>query len=174
MKNTKAIISIITALMTLSLALNYFQWTTIRSYEKTMRISVASSIGLLGSDFSRSNDCLNNLLTDQGNKEVQFVRCYDSIMNASEHARELSINSLGEHSSAWNKIYRSLSKSGEILLQLTYTDQLDENVINELNKINKLTILYFDVIKKSNANTGYIDDQAMLKAEQAAQLFLSE
>lgn len=172
MRKTKVIISLLSTLLILSLALNYFQWTTIKSDEKTMQAFAARNMGLLGSDFIRANDCLNNILTGRGDKELQFERCYEVIMNASERARELPGHSHSEHSSAWYKIYRSLNKSGEALQQLNQKDQLDENDKAQLSNIKKLTDLYFDLIKKSNPNTGYIDDQTMLEAEQAAQQYL--
>ena len=74
----------------------------------------------------------------------------------------------------WHKIGTSMEGANNIVGQLANKAKLDENDIAQLNSIKKMLDVYFEMIKKSNANTGYIDDQWLLEAEKAAEQFIQQ
>lgn len=89
-------------------------------------------------------------------------------MDASERAREPL--SPGNYQ-AWSIIGASLEQSASIIGNLSNKDNLDENDTAQLNNIKELLDVYIYMMRKSNANTGFIDEQSMLKAERAAKQF---
>lgn len=71
---------------------------------------------------------------------------------------------------AWSIISASLEQSAFIMGNLSNKDNLDKNDTAQLIRIKELLDVYIDM-RKSNTNTGFIDDQSMLTAEKAAEQF---
>ena len=168
MRKAKLVESVLSALLILSLTFIYYQWKTIESNEETEQAFLSRHMSFLGADFIAANICLENILTGQWDRGVQFGRAYEALMDASERAREPLIP--GNYQ-AWSIIGASLEQSASIIGNLSNKDNMDENDTAQLNNIKELLDVYIDMMRKSNANTGFIDEQSMLKAERAAKQF---
>lgn len=88
MRKTKIIESVLSALLILSLAFICYQWKTIESYEETEQAFLSRHMSFLGSDFIAANICLENILTGQWDRGVQFGRTYEALMDAREREQE--------------------------------------------------------------------------------------
>lgn len=167
MRSTKIVIGI---LLLSSLAFNIYQWKTIKSNKQTEQAFLSRNMSILGHDFIQARLSIDDILTGKYDRGFKFGVAYAVLMDASFRAKE-PFALYEDNYLVWHKIGTSMEGANNIVGQLANKAKLDENDIAQLNSIKKMLDVYFEMIKKSNANTGYIDDQSLLEAEKAAEQF---
>ncbi|SFE63484.1 hypothetical protein SAMN05216378_3806 [Paenibacillus catalpae] len=162
---------IVIGILLLSLAFNMYQWKMIKSNKQTEQASLSRNMSILGSDFIQASSSIENTLTDT-NRDFQIGRASAFLMDASFRADEMYAHDKNDNRiQAWYYIGRSMDNSHNKMVKLITKANLDENDVTQLNNIKQLLDVYIEMMKKSNANTGYIEYQSLLEAEKAADQF---
>ncbi|MBW5449254.1 hypothetical protein GE107_24830 [Cohnella sp. CFH 77786] len=161
---------IVAGILLVSLAFNIYQWKTIKSNKQAEEAILSKNISFLGHDFVQASFSIENILTVKFDRGFQFGRAFALLNDASLRANG-PLSQDRKYYAVWNKIRIRMERASSIVGQLADKTKLDENDVARLNRIKKMLDAYFEMAKKSNANTGYIDDQSLLEAEKAADQF---
>ncbi|NIK72071.1 hypothetical protein [Paenibacillus sp. BK720] len=160
---------IVIGILLLSIAFNIYQWKTLKSNKQTEKAFMSRNMSILGSDFIQARGSIEDILTEKYDRGLKFGIASAVLMDASFRANEPF--AYEDNYLVWHKIGATMERANNKVGQLVNKATLDENDVTQLNDIKQMLDVYIEMMQKSNANTGYIDDQSLLKAEKAADQF---
>ncbi len=129
---------------------------------------MSRNMSILGSDFIQASSSIDDILTDN-NRGFNIGRAFAVLEDASFRVDEMYAHYKNEDKiQVWYYIGRSMNNAYIKMGKLINEAKLDEDDVTQLNKIKQMLDVYIEMMQKSNANTGYIDNQSLLEAEKAA------